>query len=183
MPALAAPAWDTRDVVSSRRVQRDPFLVLQPVSGAYWRVLTAMIPRLMTPPCPSSVRPPEPKATGSNPVGRATSSGPFSQEKGLFHGRGTSCLDSPLTAFRYGSGHTCPQHTPFEHQKLAEQLAPRPRPPARRVGGSGVSPNRTDVALPEPPTSPRRRRGHLVDDDACRPTVTRAAPCGPAPRS
>ena len=88
MPALAAPAWATRDVVSSRRVQRDPFLVLQPVSGAYWRVLAAMIPRLMTPPCPSSVRPPEPKATGSNPVGRATSFRPFFPRKGPFPWKG-----------------------------------------------------------------------------------------------
>ena len=151
MPALAAPAWDTRDVVSSRRVQRDPFLVLQPVSGAYWRVLAAMIPRLMTPPCPSSVRPPEPKATGSNPVGRATSSGPFSQEKGLFHGRVASCLDSPLTAFRSGSGHTCPQHTPFEHQKLAEQLAPRPRPPhVESVGPVSPRTGQTSLSLSHP---------------------------------
>ncbi len=57
---------------------------------------------------------------------------------------------------RVRSGQTCPQNAPFEHRKLAEQLAPRPRPPHVEPVGPLSPPNRTAVALPEPPTPPRR---------------------------
>ena len=66
----------------------------------------------------------------------------FPQEKGLFLGVLPFFVLGRLHRVRVRSGQTWPQNTPFEHQKLAEKLAPRPRRPAGPAAASRASPNR-----------------------------------------
>ena len=69
-------------------------------------------------------RPPEPKATGSNPVGRANSSGPFPQRRGLFLLGFRLVLPLEIAILhRVRGGQKPPQNTRSEHPKLAEKLA------------------------------------------------------------
>ena len=91
------------------------------------------------------VQPPEPKATGSNPVGRANSSGPFPRGKGpfswVFH-----AFRPATTPPRSGPIGSVPApERPFRAPKLAEKLAARLRPHADRAADTRHSPNRAKI--------------------------------------
>ena len=70
-------------------------------------------------------RPPEPKATGSNPVGRANLSGPFLQQNRAILLRVLlAMLPEAAASHRVRRGPTSPQDPRSAHQELAEKLAP-----------------------------------------------------------